>query len=159
MQILAYQCNNDDDGHHNYRDDYDDDEDNGEEGDGGGESVSPQCLCEFCHTTIQLPSHMRMRMRMMIIGCDDNYYENDDDANDDYSDNYDDDDDFLLDDVCSFDSQYLFSPPVTDSSLFHFKPPDNTTVCNTTRYCKTSYNIVQYCTTLYDIELYLQLEV
>ena len=39
------------------------DNDNGEEededdGDAGGESVSPQRLCEFCHTTIQLPSHM-----------------------------------------------------------------------------------------------------
>ena len=42
-----------------------------------------------------------------------------------------DDDDFLLQDVCSFDSQYLFSPPVTDSSLFHFKPPDNTISYNT----------------------------
>ena len=45
----------------NDEDHTDDDDDAGEEedaGEGGGESVSPQRLCEFCHTTIQLPSHM-----------------------------------------------------------------------------------------------------
>ena len=53
-------CDDDDDG-----DDEDGgtDNDNGEEededdGDAGGESVSPQRLCEFCRTTIKLPSHM-----------------------------------------------------------------------------------------------------
>ena len=53
MSNQDLECNDDD---HN-----EDDHDAGEEeddGEGGGESVSPQRLCEFCHTTIQLPSHM-----------------------------------------------------------------------------------------------------
>ena len=76
--------------------------------------------------------------------------DDDDDDNDDGNDDDDDDDDddFLLPDVCSFDSQYLFSPPVTDSSLFHFKPPDNTILYNAVQYL---YNNVQYFTKLYKI--------
>ena len=81
---------------------------------------------------------------------DDSDDEDDDDYGDDEDDDDDgdDDDDLLLPDVCSFDSQYLFSPPVTDSSLFHFKPPDNTILYNTVQYL---YNNVQYCTKLYKI--------
>ena len=55
MSNQDLECNDDD---HNHNED---DHDAGEEeddGEGGGESVSPQRLCEFCHTTIQLPSHM-----------------------------------------------------------------------------------------------------
>ena len=60
MSNQDLECNDDD---HN-EDDHDageEEDDAGEEeddGEGGGESVSPQRLCEFCHTTIQLPSHM-----------------------------------------------------------------------------------------------------
>ena len=39
-------------------DDDDGEEEDEDDGDAGGESVSPQRLCEFCHTTIPLPSLM-----------------------------------------------------------------------------------------------------
>ena len=53
MSNQDLECNDDD--HNEEEDDAGEEEDDGE---GGGESVSPQRLCEFCHTTIQLPSHM-----------------------------------------------------------------------------------------------------